>query len=109
MALNYLETFERPTGPEARVQGPEPSAKTGHGQRRNATRGAAKQSKVAAKANPSGFRAPGRSRCPLLWQKCLGPCPVIPENSIRWDSRGEAESAHHPMRCLRSSTYLQRS
>jgi ClpX C4-type zinc finger protein len=35
--------------------------------------------------------------------------PVVPENSIRWDSRGEAESAHHPMRCLRSSTYLQRS
>jgi ClpX C4-type zinc finger len=32
--------------------------------------------------------------------------PVVPENSIRWDSRGEAESAHHPMRCLRSSTYL---
>jgi hypothetical protein len=34
---------------------------------------------------------------------------VVPENSIRWDSRGEAESAHHPMRCLRSSTFLQRS
>src|SRR2546430_2861660 len=34
---------------------------------------------------------------------------VVPENSIRWDSRGEAESAHHPMRCLRSSTYLHRS
>ena len=25
------------------------------------------------------------------------------------DSRGEAESAHHPMRCLRSSTCLQPS
>jgi uncharacterized protein with beta-barrel porin domain len=34
--------------------------------------------------------------------------PVVPENSIRRDSRGEAESAHHPMRCLRSSTCLQR-
>jgi hypothetical protein len=31
-----------------------------------------------------------------------------PENSIRRDSRGEAESAHHPMRWLRSSTCLQR-
>jgi hypothetical protein len=28
---------------------------------------------------------------------------VVPENSIRRDSRGEAELAHHPMRCLRSS------
>src|ERR1700741_386289 len=28
---------------------------------------------------------------------------------IRRDSRGEAESAHHPMRCLRSSTFLQPS
>jgi hypothetical protein len=26
---------------------------------------------------------------------------VVPENSIRRDSRGEAESAHDPMRCLR--------
>jgi hypothetical protein len=33
---------------------------------------------------------------------------VVPENSIRRDSRGETESAHHPMRCLRSSTYSQR-
>jgi Sigma-70 factor, region 1.2 len=33
---------------------------------------------------------------------------VVPENSIWRDSRGEAESAHHPMRCLRSSTCLQR-
>jgi hypothetical protein len=29
---------------------------------------------------------------------------VVPENSIRPDSRGKAESAHDPMRCLRSST-----
>jgi hypothetical protein len=36
------------------------------------------------------------------------PLPVVPENSIRRDSRGEAESAHHPMRCLRSSTCLRR-
>jgi predicted TIM-barrel fold metal-dependent hydrolase len=33
---------------------------------------------------------------------------VVPENSIPRDSRGEGESAHHPMRCLRSSTCLQR-
>jgi hypothetical protein len=33
---------------------------------------------------------------------------VVPENSIRPDSRGEAESAHHPMRCSRSSIYLER-
>jgi hypothetical protein len=37
------------------------------------------------------------------------PAVVVPENSIRRDSRGETESAHHPMRRLRlSSTYLQR-
>jgi hypothetical protein len=29
--------------------------------------------------------------------------PVIPENSIRQDSRCEGKSDHHPMRCLRSS------
>src|SRR5712692_1356478 len=29
--------------------------------------------------------------------------PVVPENSIRRDSRGEVESEHHPTRCLRSS------
>jgi hypothetical protein len=34
---------------------------------------------------------------------------VVPENSIRRDWRGEAESAHHPMRCSRSSTCLQPS
>jgi hypothetical protein len=34
--------------------------------------------------------------------------PVVPENSTRRDSRGEAESAHHPLRCLRLSTSLQR-
>jgi hypothetical protein len=33
---------------------------------------------------------------------------VVPENSIRWDSRGETESAHHPMRWLRLSTCLRR-
>src|SRR6266851_5858572 len=31
---------------------------------------------------------------------------VLSENSIRPDSRGELESAHHPMRCLRSSACL---
>jgi hypothetical protein len=33
---------------------------------------------------------------------------LVPENSIRWDSRGETESAHHPMRWLRLSTCLRR-
>jgi hypothetical protein len=33
---------------------------------------------------------------------------VVPENLIRPDSRDEAESAHHPMRCLRSSIYFGR-
>src|SRR5213593_3063177 len=33
--------------------------------------------------------------------------PVVPENSIRQDSRGEGESDHHPMRCLRSYTCLE--
>jgi hypothetical protein len=32
--------------------------------------------------------------------------PKIPSGP---DSRDEGESDHHPMRCLRSSTYLQRS
>jgi hypothetical protein len=30
--------------------------------------------------------------------------PVVPENPIRADSRDEAESGHHPVRCLRSSS-----
>ena len=34
---------------------------------------------------------------------------VVPENSIRRDSRREAESAHYPMRCSRSFTCLQPS
>ena len=33
---------------------------------------------------------------------------VVPENSIRLGWRDEVESAHHPMRCLRSSTCLER-
>jgi len=32
--------------------------------------------------------------------------PVLSENSIRLDSRGELESAHHPVQCLRSSACL---
>jgi hypothetical protein len=32
--------------------------------------------------------------------------PVVPENPIRPDSRVEAESAHHPGRCLVSFSYL---
>jgi hypothetical protein len=35
--------------------------------------------------------------------------PVVPKIQSGGDSRGEAESAHHPMRCLRSSTCLQPS
>src|SRR5216684_210863 len=31
---------------------------------------------------------------------------VLSENSIRPDSRGELESAHHPVQCLRSSACL---
>jgi len=34
--------------------------------------------------------------------------PVVPENSIREDSHNGAESAHHPPRCLPSSTCLER-
>src|ERR1035437_10827955 len=37
----------------------------------------------------------------------MGP-RVVPENSIRRDSRDEAESAHHPPRCLQLSNYLER-
>src|SRR5207248_7586474 len=33
---------------------------------------------------------------------------VVPENSIRPDWRGEAESAHYAMQCLRSFAYLER-
>jgi transposase len=32
--------------------------------------------------------------------------PVVPENSIRVDSRDETESAHHPARCLHSFSRL---
>src|SRR6266508_2559586 len=34
--------------------------------------------------------------------------PVVPKNRIRTDSRDEAESAHPPRRCLRSSICLGR-
>src|SRR6266446_3220263 len=33
--------------------------------------------------------------------------PVVPENSIRPDSRDEGESEHHPTRCLPSSICLE--
>jgi len=33
--------------------------------------------------------------------------PVVPENSIRADSRGEGESEHHPTRCLPSSVCFE--
>jgi hypothetical protein len=33
---------------------------------------------------------------------------VVPENSIRVDSRDETESAHHPARCLHSFSCLGR-
>src|SRR6266481_10181991 len=36
-------------------------------------------------------------------QRRRGPGPVVPENSIRADSRDEGESEHHPTRCLPSS------
>jgi molecular chaperone DnaK (HSP70) len=49
--------------------------------------------------------AQGFVRSPKMKLRRDGP---VPENSMRPDSRGEAESAHHPMRCLRSSTYLER-
>jgi hypothetical protein len=46
----------------------------------------------------------------LGWTKDhVQPSPVVPEDSIRRDWRGEAESAHHPMLCLRSSTCSQPS
>src|SRR5262245_36755473 len=34
--------------------------------------------------------------------------PVVPENSIRMDSRDEAESAHHAAQCLHSFSCLGR-
>ena len=34
--------------------------------------------------------------------------PVVPENAIRANSREEAESGHHPTRCLQSSICLAR-
>jgi hypothetical protein len=43
----------------------------------------------------------------MVWGKsAIRPCR--PRNSIRGDSRDEAESAHHPARCLRSSGCLGR-
>ena len=53
----------------------------------------------------------GYAYVPILWASVLAlaaPWPVVPENLIRPDSRDEAESAHHPMRCLRSSIYFGR-
>jgi hypothetical protein len=38
--------------------------------------------------------------------KKRGYVTVVPENSIRVDSRDEAESAHHPTRCLHSFSCL---
>src|SRR5262244_4302096 len=35
--------------------------------------------------------------------------PVVPENFILVDSRDEVETAHHPVRCLRSSNCSGRS
>src|SRR5260221_10966204 len=51
-----------------------------------------------------GRERPARQPCPLDRALAfLDPlfAPVVPENSIRADSRSEGESAHHPMRCLR--------
>jgi methylase of polypeptide subunit release factors len=66
----------------------------------------------AAKAAAENADANGPSK-PIMVvgsNPALSACTaVVPENSIRRDSRSEAESAHHPMRCLRSSTCLQRS
>jgi hypothetical protein len=55
---------------------------------------------------PSWSRRNAKSRMDEPQTECVGRLSlgVVPENSIRRDLRGEAESAHHPMRCLRSST-----
>jgi hypothetical protein len=59
--------------------------------------------------NPLVLRLLATCRAQGLIQKIArGLSGTVPENSTRRDSRGEAESAHHPMRCLRSSTCLQR-
>jgi hypothetical protein len=42
----------------------------------------------------------------LVWLYRWFPSVVLSENSIRLDLRGELESAHHPVRCLRSSACL---
>src|SRR4030088_1633085 len=44
----------------------------------------------------------------LYDERAVAMTPVVPENSIRPGWMDEAESGHHPMRCLRSSTCLER-
>jgi hypothetical protein len=46
------------------------------------------------------------SRAVILSIGFHAPRPVIPENSIRADSRAAGESGHHPLRCLPCSICL---
>jgi hypothetical protein len=56
------------------------------------------------------YRPKGRATsCPWTTAFAVVGWAVVPENSIRPDSRGEAESGHHPIRCLPSSTCLEPS
>jgi acetate kinase len=47
--------------------------------------------------------APAAMQTAGAWLREEHRTPVVPENSIRRDSRDEGESAHHPARCLPSS------
>jgi hypothetical protein len=76
------------------------------------------QLSIALRRAPPRIRLRGSDRALLVWMTWFWPSLlgaaqvvkpetiVVPENSIRLDSRDEAESGHHLMRCLPSFTCL---
>jgi hypothetical protein len=56
------------------------------------------QLNIALRRAPARLRLHGSDRALLVWMTRIWP-GVIPENYIRTDSRGSAESAHDPTRC----------
>jgi hypothetical protein len=64
------------------------------------------QLSIALRRAPPRLRLRGVDRALLVWMTRLWPSLVVPENSIRADSRVEAESEHHPGRCLHAFSCL---
>jgi hypothetical protein len=58
---------------------------------------------------PWGWQLYGHHLCLIrCWHTDDTYARIVPENSIRQDSRDEGESEHHPFRCSGSSTSLER-